>query len=289
MKDIFTFRKFLKNNPYSKEGFNIPEMFKLYSTLSIFNEKDLNNCIDGFLEVIRSSIDCVNFTNENDSEHFIENCSEFLAELHMLLMDTEKAKPNYFTKVVSTLAPNNQDTRFLDVGAGDIPFSSMVLAKSFKDVTAMDKLILSNQCLQRFNVKGKNEYFGEKTKVDDYDFVVGKRPCSAIENIVKNASSANKPYFLELCSCELGKIATREGFYRGWEDILPEYDSNIKFYHKFAFNLDATQEQVGRLLEKHCAPETIIDNGQTDFLLRTLFENHEFFEEEFGFEPCELF
>ncbi len=289
MKDIFTFRNFLKNNYYSKEGFNIPKMFKIYSTLSIFNGKDIKQSADGFLEAIRSSFDCINFTSERDSEEFVSDCSEFLADLHVRVQDTEKSKPSYFTKVVSDLAPNKESTKLLDVGAGGVPFSSIILAKYFNDVTSMDKLDLSNQCLARFNVKGKNEYFSDNTDVENYDFIVGKRPCTAIESIVKNASSSNKPYFIELCSCELGKIATREGKFRSWDEILPEYDSDIKFYHKFAFNLDATPEQVGMLLEEHRAPETIIDNGQTEFLLKTIFENHEFFEEVLGLEPCELF
>ena len=159
MKEIFEFRKYLKNNPYSKDGFNVLEMFKLYSTLSIFNEKDLMNSVDGFLNVIYSNIDCINFTNQRDYDEFAENCSEFLAQLHMLMFDKETTQPNYFTNVVTALAPSKQDSKLLDVGAGDIPFSSITLAKDFKDVTAMDKLILSNQCLARFNVQGKNEYF----------------------------------------------------------------------------------------------------------------------------------
>ncbi len=249
MKEIFEFRKLLREKAYSKEGFNLPEMFKAYSTNNIANMEDLKNAPGDFLDTILRCTDCINFQNAEDLASFNFDLSEFMYLLREKVEASTSMPRTYYTDLVTAFSPSKERTKILDVGSGDIPHSSIILAKEFKNVTAMDKLVLSNPCLENFNVTGRSEYFDDDTNVEGYDFIVGQRPCTAIESVVKNASSANKPYFLELCNCELTEIAQREGIYRGWEDILPEYDKDIKFYKNFAFNLDTRPSLVGHLIE----------------------------------------
>lgn len=271
MKEVFEFRQFLKNNVYDKDHFNLREMFKIYSSLSIFSIKDLKGSPYNFLDTLLSSFDCIKFKSAEDLACFNFDLDDFVYSLQTQLEDSDNFNPNYFTKIVTELAPSKDSTRLLEVGAGEIPFSSIVLARDFQDVTTMDKLLLSSKCLKNFNLKGKDKFFDDNTSVEEYDFVVGQRPCSAIESIVKNASASNKPYFLELCGCELEKIAQRTGEYKDWDEILPEYDSKIQFYQHFAFNIDASPSQVGKLIEASPA-EAIIDKHKMEAIANDFFE-----------------
>lgn len=273
MKEIFQFRNFLRNNPYDKEHFNLREMFKIYSSYGISSMKDFSGATNDFLDTLLRCTDCIQFNSAEDFANFNFDLSEFAYSLHKQLDNFTELNHDHFTKVVSKLAPSKNNTRLLDVGSGEIPVSSMVFAKDFNDVTTMDRLLLSNPCLRNFNVRGKDEYFKDDTNIQNYDFIVGQRPCSAIESIVKNASKNNTPYFIELCYCDLGKIAAREGKYKGWEEILPEYDSNIQFYKNFAFNVDATPEQVGSLLSETVPPKEFLANEQVETLCRVFFSS----------------
>ena len=112
----------------------------------------------------------------------------------------------------------------------------------------MDKFLLSTTALKKLGINGIDTMFDENTQVSQYDFVVGQCPCSAIENMVINSAKENKPYFIELCKCNLDSIAARDGAYRNWQELLPEYDSQIKFVGDYAFNLDCSENQVKNLL-----------------------------------------
>lgn len=165
---------------------------------------------------------------------------------------------NKFAQAALNLSPTNpQFSHILDVGPGYVPYSSLVLATETKDVSAMDKdFLFSTTSLKNMNVNASLAYFGKNTPIDDYDFVIGSCPCSAIPYIVAKCKLANKPYFLQLCDCAIydKRVSILDSFaakgkYK-WSDILPELDPDIKFYDDYAFNLGASPAQVKRVISR---------------------------------------
>ncbi len=145
---------------------------------------------------------------------------------------------------------DNKDTKILDVGAGGIPLSSFLFTTTFDEVYSMDKFLLSNDYLKAQGVNPINGYFDGDTDISNYDYIVGKCPCSAIPHIVKASANANKPYFMELCDCSLNSIVLPNGSIpEKWQEVLFDYDKNITFLGDYAFNVDATKSQLIKMIE----------------------------------------
>jgi len=68
--------------------------------------------------------------------------------------------------------------------------------------------------------------------------------------MVATCQQDNKPYFIELCDCNLNEIAKRDGVYRNWQQILPSIDPDVKFVDNVAFNVDITERQMSNLLHE---------------------------------------
>ena len=162
-----------------------------------------------------------------------------------------------FAETVLELSPTRKsDTHILDVGPSKMPYSSLAMATEAKKVSAMDKeFIFAVESLKNMNVDALEMFFDEKTSIDDFDFVVGKCPCSAIGHIAAACAKANKPYFLEFCNCAVPNRKTWIRDEHGnevhtWKNVLPDIDPNVKFYDNYAFNLDASPEQVKEVVER---------------------------------------
>lgn len=248
VKDCIALRKIINSKEYNENNFNLNHIFKAFSSFAIKTQEDFAKAPNEFLEFITNNHDCFNFASEQDSDKFISEIPDFIIRLDSFFKAGCALKHDAYTITAMTLAPNKENSSLLEVGAGSVPYSSISIARHIKDVSSIDNFSVSNDCLKTFNVTGIDDMFTEKTDVSPYDFIIAQRSCGAFEDIVKSASSANKPYFLQLCNCELENIAKRTGIHRSWKQILPEYDSNIKFYDNFAFNVDATPQQVRNLL-----------------------------------------
>lgn len=117
------------------------------------------------------------------------------------------------------------------------------------------------------NVVGLQQYFDKKTPISDYDIIVGRAPCTAIKPIVESCSNENKPYFLLLCDCALPEAAKTDAETLGWEKILPVIDPHIRFHGRYAFNIDATPEQVKKIIKDYTPkPQKIIVPTPLDHL-----------------------
>ena len=151
---------------------------------------------------------------------------------------------------LSNMVYHDPNTKLLDVGAGGIPLTSFLFTTDYTDVSSMDKFLISNDFLKAQNVTPYNQYYTNYTDVSNFDFVVGRRPCSAIPSIVKTCSKQNKPYLLELCGCHLEHMTLPDGSHpNSWQDILPLYDEQIQFAGNYAFNVDISQSQATRIIE----------------------------------------
>lgn len=248
VKDIMLLRQFVKSKPYNFTTFNLDHVFKEYSSMAISSMQDFSKVSQEFSTILKCLEDCFVFNSEADKLDLEMEAAKYPLYLKNMFEPKFALKDDKYTFTIKELAPSKEQTRVLEVGSGQVPHSSLVLAQDIKHVSSLDKFLLSESCLKKLGVHAIEGTFDKDTEVQDYDFVIGQRPCSAIESMVINASKENKPYFIELCNCSLNEIAKRDGVYRNWQQILPEYDSQVKFVENYAFNVDATESQISNLL-----------------------------------------
>jgi hypothetical protein len=210
------------------------DLFDVYTTLEIKNEEEL----------FRGHKEFTNFIKQNRFA-FVEGEREgaiYLANrrVHALTMFNfnnfyPNMKKNFvnFSKEVEELVGRKKNIKILEVGGGKVPYSSIILGKDGYDISCMDDIYLSKDCLAGMNVKSYRQMFKYSVKTQDFDVVVARRPCSAIPDIVSSCSKQKVPYFMRLCACDLpsGKLAD-------WRPILQRIDSGINFYDTYAYNLD---------------------------------------------------
>ena len=163
----------------------------------------------------------------------------------------------------------NRKNNVLDVGAGAFPLSSFKLARKNKNISAMDRFIISDELIKKLKVNPINGYFDKHTDISSYDFVVGLKPCYAIGQIVEKCKEEGKPYFLHLCNCGVSDFAlSRFKVFAGdWKQILPLIDRDVKFASVYATNIDVSQERLNRVVYKKCKlTKEMRDCGLLDFV-----------------------
>ncbi len=235
-----------------KSKYDVIELFKLYSAVEIDSYSTIIDSTNEFFEFLRQILP---YTNSQQSKCAIESAEKIICfDVSRLSLRTYEKT---FAKTVLDLSPTAPNhAHILDVGPGNMPISSLVLGQSAKSVSAMDKeFIFAIESLKNMNVNAMENFFDKNTSVDDYDFVVGRCPCTAIEHIVAKCKKLNKPYFIELCNCALPNRKTYLRDENGnelhtWRNVLPDIDPNVKFYDDYAFNLDASPEQVKSVIDK---------------------------------------
>ncbi len=156
-----------------------------------------------------------------------------------------KAEQDAYVSLVNYIT--DKKDRLLDVGAGRVPLSSILMAESREDgvVSSMDWITLPDDVMRKFKVKRLFQNFRHDTSVDKYDIVVAHRACDAFPAIVSNCARSNKAYFMKLCDC-----AAPTGEIEGWRPYLSQFDSEIKFDSTgyFVTNLDISRDQFDRAL-----------------------------------------
>lgn len=230
--------------------YDFNDLYSMFASISIFSIEDIFMSPNRFKKFVTENIDLIqpdsSIINKSRVLSLLEGKCKNLTNKIKLLCGLSQQQ---FADIVSKISGTN--VSILDVGAGDIPYSSILLGDSKQAVTTMDrKFELGPDVLERLNVEQKLEYFTNGTDISKYDLVVGQRPCSAIEKMVKECVKQNKPYFIELCNCHIPPSKT-PGKPAVWSEILPEIDAYVRFYGDYAFNLDATEEQVRQVIEDH--------------------------------------
>ena len=231
---------------------DVVELYKLFSAVEIDEYEKIIDSTNDFFGFLRGHLQ---FVINPKFKVAVESAESII--LPMANKFGHDSFEKKFAETVLELSPTRKsDAHILDVGPGKMPYSSLALATETKKVSAMDKeFIFAIESLKNMNVDALENYFTEITPVEDYDFVVGKCPCSAIGHIVANCAKANKPYFLELCNCAVPGRKTWLRDEHGnevhtWKNVLPDIDPNVKFYDNYAFNLDASPEQVKAVIER---------------------------------------
>ena len=245
-------KEYLNTHTFGTDGdYDFTSLFKMFSA---FEVKSLDDLIEAPNKYARFLLDNLKLIKSNDpiiiSRHpvMVEN-----ARLNILSkIKSALGKPQQqFASIVSELSPNKKQSHILDVGSGQIPYSAMLFGKDFETASTMDtNFFFPDETLKSMNVNQIHKFFKADTSVECFDIVVGKAPCSAIEHIVRTCAAAGKPYFIELCDCCLPNNNSYIADWYGWENVLPDIDEYVKFYSGFAFNLDASEQQVKKVINK---------------------------------------
>ena len=230
---------------------DVIELYTLYSGLEIDAYEKIINSSNEFFDYLESVHE---FRSNRQFQNAVKSAENFLS--NKLMKFSYHTFEKKFAEAVLEISPTKPErAHILDVGSGRVPYSSLAIATETKKVSSMDKeFIFAIESLKAMNVDALDMYFDATTPVDDYDFVVGKCPCSAIPHIVAQCVKANKPYFMELCNCALPnrKFYIRNNDFEesySWKNVLPDIDPNVKFFDEYAFNLDASPEQIKKIVD----------------------------------------
>lgn len=234
--------------PYGNDGkYEIDRLFKIYTETEIEKLSDIfdESKQRDFKNFIIENTHLMRGLKKDENGNILEEEIRYartlahkktypLAFLTIRFFKDNRQEQEDFVKLVEHIA-GKQKTKILDVGSGQIPYSSILLANdNVGDISSMDKFGISNKSLENMKVTPYDEYFTEKTPVKDYELVVANKACSAIPHIVATCANKKVGYLVKLCPCEAPghKI-------EGWKEYLPTLDEKIKFdKNDYAFNLD---------------------------------------------------
>ena len=248
-------KEYIYTHTFGTDGdYDFVSLFKMYSAFEVKSLDDLIEAPNKYANFLLANLKLIKGSNAITSERLptmVENARlNILSKIKSALGKPQKQ----FAEMVDELSPNKKQSHILDVGSGQIPYSAMILGQTFNKTSTMDSdFYFPDETLKSMNVNQIHKFFKKDTSVSDYDIVVGKAPCSAIEHIVRNCSAAGKPYFIELCDCCLPNNNPYIADWYDWENVLPDIDEYVKFYSGFAFNIDASEEQVKKVIDKKLA------------------------------------
>ena len=235
----------------------IVDLYTKYTAYEIDNYEHIVEATNEFFDFLQQ-------TDQYNRDHFVQMAVKRAKRIVNVLISrfVYKKHADSFSRMIFTLSPSDpSQSHILDVGPGRVPYSSLEIATKTKKVSAMDKnFLFALDSLKAMNVFAQESYFGKDSSIDEFDFIVGRFPCSAIPYIVSKCKAQNKPYFLQLCECALfdKNVEILDDFASAgkysWIEILPDLDPNIKFYEDYAFNIGSSVEQVGRAIQRIVGP-----------------------------------
>jgi len=227
---------------------DVDKVYNIYTTSEIGKLEDLHRDHSGFVEFLIKNIDKSQLDKSEGLDFFRELRSRMfsLREAGSRHFKIYRKTQENFAKEVELLVGGDVSKNIMEVGGGAIPYSSLIMARDGYKVTTIDKKFdLPKVCMSRMNVKSFRSEFNNKTKIQGYDVVVGRRPCSAIRSIVNNCSENKVPYFIRLCVCE-----APFNVMKGWYDELPFIDRDIKFSGPYAYNLKHANFSLSKDIEE---------------------------------------
>lgn len=241
-------------NIYKHDGItSLYELYKQYTEFEVVDINHLKTSAKDFCEYLRNNtqnfLDCNNYSRSA----FSKSIDSFERSIDVYFERYLNDVYRRFAKLVFEVSPNKEKESVLEVGAGRIPSSSIWLSQDVDKVKTIDtEFYLSKGCLLNLGVDSEEKFFDKNASVAGASFVVGRCPCSAIRHMVKKCAEANVPYLIKLCDCDI--VAPKKyvvDFSSSWAGVLPDYDSNVKLYKDFAYNLDITNEQLDRLIQSY--------------------------------------
>lgn len=231
--------------------YNIEKLLHIFVENEISQFKDLfnSNLAQDFKNFIMQNLNNLRGL-ERDNNGEIKELEILTARAitHKISYPLDILKTNFFknrqeryVKDVINIVGNTNDVQLMDVGSGEIPYSSLLLAQHYNTqandnkILTMEKksFILPDETIQKLGCTPLHEEFGDNTDTRGAKLLTGRRPCSAIPHMVSIGVQTQTPYFIELCPCD-----SPDGTIEGWQDYLRLIDQKIKFTNNYAHNLD---------------------------------------------------
>lgn len=220
---------------------HVEVIFDTYARHEIVKMEDLHKGHDGFQSFVQRHIRKFPMDDRTDAVTLAYSRWRALKNLsdneHLL-----RSRQETFASQVDSLVNGDTSVKILEVGSGNIPYSSILLGNKGYNITSMDEIYLPPDVLARFNVRSNRSMFNGTSKVKGFDIVVGRKPCSAIKSIVANCAESKVPYYLRLCGCDL-----ESGNLAEWKEILPRIDKSVRFRSAYAYNLGNSKFELDSL------------------------------------------
>ena len=230
--------KFVKESDFN-EGFVMQSLFKKYNQIEEFDLDNMAEYINDFFNfALKSRIQKKIIKNIKTINYQTYEIKDELDDIEYALSafydESNKIKNHAFVDIVKLCTKSGK--RVLDVGAGGIPYSSILLAQKGYIAHSMDRILLSDKTMTNYGVIPHNEQFMQGTDISEFDIVVGRRPCDAIKAIAVNCSKRYKPFIMELCYCSFHKETKQNGKrYLGWDEVFYDINPKIEVYNGFAY------------------------------------------------------
>lgn len=239
----------------SKNLYNIEEVFKIFALCEVKSFEDFSKFHEFGLFMKNQMSGLSHFSGSGAEPYEFEVLTEaFYDKLMSFISGVFANRQREYSRVVSTIMPSGKNTRILDLGAGEFPLSSFMIAQNADDVTTQDKeFMFYDETISGLGCKPKQEIFTKDTDLSNYDFVVGNKPCEATLDMIANCAKNNLPYFIDICNCAIPSLVSLSRVSDDvWQNIMRELDPRIQFVvdygarcvDRYAFVLDATPDQI---------------------------------------------
>lgn len=236
-------------NPYQIE-LAVVEVYTYYCNEVIETIEDIENVKYFFTDFLRSNINL--FKGSYLSKlMFVSSLSEFDEYIENTLSSLNLLRQQKFVYAANEILPNGRDTKVLEVGAGRIPYSSMIFAQNNDNIHSIDEFVMTDEKLKTFNVDSEDGLFTADTDLSNTDIIVGHAPCEATVSMIKSSAIHNKPYFIKYCECGLPQDYLTGRPIHGWKSYLKRIDPRIKVYRGFLYALDASDKLVKKAIDEN--------------------------------------
>ncbi len=255
-------QEFFSNYKFPRKRDVIIDCFKKFASLEV-------KSIDDFLKLNQTFplffLDNFKYFDIDQEQQLLilEHLDKFTYFLNEYLNDLGITSRKMYADILGEVLPNGKNTNILDVGAGELALSSLLIhEKTDKQVDAIDinEFYIEKNLMSKFNINLINIRFKPLTKVKKYDLITGYAPCKATLALVKNAKKHNKPYLLKYCLCGLPEDIKYSNPNEYWKNYLSEIDPNVKVFDGYIYNLDITNSQFEKLIDKFGSQQSLLKN-----------------------------
>ena len=247
-------KEYIYTHTYGKYAdYDVAELYKIYASLVVKSKEDLIASPRTFRDFVSANMVNIRVDSHIAGERLYTSLIKYTNMIDGKIRSAFRIANSEFADMVETFAPS-KNASILDVGAGEIPATSIYLAEKFDSIVSMDNAFITpTQALENMNVDPRLMFFDKNTPVSEYDFVVGKYPCSAIIPIITQCAKEGKPYLIKLCGHDVPskRPGKRDDWREGWRETLPDIDEYIQFYDEYAFNLGIPTDFVEKVIDEH--------------------------------------
>ena len=163
-------------------------------------------------------------------------------QIYCYLNEIDITKTDYFRffKLIETYFDLN-NLNIAEVGCGYIPIlSSIIKQNSNCEITAINNKIIINNYN---NIKTLETDLSYGFHFNNYDLIIGFRPCNITEQVIIDCFTSNKDFIIYLCPCAIEPLNINyfnkeKWTYKDWHKYLinivkknKNYDVNILYNH----------------------------------------------------------